>query len=204
MQAIVKTEMPSDHDLMLGIQSGDAAAFEVLFERYQQAIRTYLLKILHSEPAADDLVQEVFLRVWTHAGQWSGSGPFKAWLYRIATNQAFNYLRSNIRHPQLALQDPDRVIPAEEEEPVFQAWIVDTATLEPDAAFEQAELSRQLRQLIDQLPEEKRAVFSLVAEMEMSIQDVAEKLGIPAGTVKSRLHYARHQLNQVRRELEIE
>jgi RNA polymerase sigma-70 factor (ECF subfamily) len=203
MQAIVKMDVPSDHDLMRGVQAGDAAAFEVLFERYRQAIRSFLLRILHSESAADDLLQEVFLRVWTHGGQWSSTGPFKAWLYRIATNQALNYLRSSGRHPQLPLQEPDLANP-DEDEPIFQAWIVDTGTLEPDEAFEQAEMSRQLRRLIDQLPEEKREVFSLVDQMEMSIQEAAEILGIPAGTVKSRLHYARQQLNQEWLEFKIE
>jgi len=187
--------LPTDQTLMEKVQSGDKRAFDLLYERYQPVIRCYLLRIVHSEAAADDVTQDVFLRVWTHAHQWSAKGPFKAWLYRIATYQAFNALRTAKRHPEEPLSDPDQPI-EEGQDYNFQAWIVDTSTLEPDIALEMAERQRQLWQLVDQLPEEKRVVFNLVAQMEMSIQNAAERLGIPEGTVKSRLHYARNWLSQ--------
>jgi RNA polymerase sigma-70 factor, ECF subfamily len=191
-----KPVQPTDQTLMEKVQSGDKVAFDLLYERYQLVIRCYLLRILHSEAAADDVAQDVFLRVWTHAHQWKAKGPFKAWLYRIATYQAFNTLRAANRHPEQPLNDPDSRPIAEDETYSFQAWIVDTSTLEPEAALEMAERQRYLWRLIDQLPEEKRAVFSLVEQMEMSIQNAAERLGIPEGTVKSRLHYARNWLSQ--------
>jgi RNA polymerase sigma-70 factor, ECF subfamily len=189
-------DLPTDQTLMIKVQSGDKLAFDLLYERYTLVIRCYLLRILHSEAAADDVAQDVFLRVWTHAQQWSAKGPFKAWLYRIATYQAFNALRAANRHPQQALSDPDSQFIEGDEIYSFQAWIVDTSTLEPGVALELAERQRQLGQLIDRLPEEKREVFSLVEQMELSIQNVAERLGIPEGTVKSRLHYARNWLSQ--------
>jgi RNA polymerase sigma-70 factor (ECF subfamily) len=181
--ALIANDVPiiTDQTLMKKVQSGDKRAFELLYERYQPVIRCYLLRILHSEPVADDVAQDVFLRVWTHARQWSAKGPFKAWLYRIATNQAFDTLRTASRHPEQPLSDPDSQPGDEDEIYRFQEWIIDTSTLEPDVALEIAERQRQLWRLIDQLPEEKRAVFSLVAQMEMSIQNVAEKLGIPEG-----------------------
>jgi RNA polymerase sigma-70 factor, ECF subfamily len=191
-----KPALPSDQTLMQKVQCGDKLAFDLLYERYQPIIRCYLQRILHSETAADDVAQDVFLRVWTHAQQWSAKGPFKAWLYRIATHQAFNTLLATNRHPEQPLSDPDSQPLEEDEVHGFQSWIVDTATLEPDVALEMAERQRQLWQLVDQLPEEKRAVFNLVAQMEMSIQNAAERLGIPEGTVKSRLHYARNWLSQ--------
>ena len=187
----------TDQALMKKVQSGDKLAFDLLYERYQGVIRCYLLRIVHSEAAAaDDVTQDVFLRVWIHAHQWSAKGRFKAWLFRIATNLAFDALRAANRHPEQPLSDPDSQPVAEDEVYSFQAWIVDTSTLEPDIAVEMAERQRHLWRLIDQLPEEKRMVLSLVAEMEMSIQTVAERLGIPEGTVKSRLHYARHWVSQ--------
>lgn len=187
---------PTDQALMEKVQSGDKHAFDLLYERYMPVIRSYLLRILHSEAVAEDVAQDVFLRVWTHAHQWSAKGPFKAWLYRIATHQAFNTLRTVNRHPVQPLIDPDSQTYEEDDTLGFQAWIVDTSTLEPEFAVETAERQRQLVQLIDQLPEEKREVINLVAQMEMSIQNAAEKLGIPEGTVKSRLHYARNWLSQ--------
>ena len=98
--------------------------------------------------------------------------------------------------PVQPLIDPDSQTYEEDDTLGFQAWIVDTSTLEPEFAVETAERQRLLVQLIDQLPEEKREVINLVAQMEMSIQNAAEKLGIPEGTVKSRLHYARNWLSQ--------
>ncbi len=187
--------LPTDESLMEKIQTGDKQAFDVLYERYEPVIHGYLLRIVHSETGADDVAQDVFLRVWTHARQWNASGPFRAWLYRIATHQAFNALRATQRHPEQPLNDPDSQMVEEDEVYNFQTWIVDTSTLEPEVAAEMADRQRQLWRLIDQLPEEKRAVFSLVAQMEMSIQNAAEQLGIPVGTVKSRLHYARNWLN---------
>jgi RNA polymerase sigma-70 factor, ECF subfamily len=191
-----KTPETSDDTLMSQIQAGDKAAFDLLYERYQPEVRSYLLRILQREAAADDVAQDVFLRVWTHACQWRAIGPLRAWLYRIATYQAFNYLRAGQRHPEQPLEDPDTLEPEEGQGRTVQSWLVDTATLGPDAAFEAAERLRLLDRLIGRLPEEKRAVFNLVAEMELSIQHTAERLGIPAGTVKSRLHYARNWLSQ--------
>jgi RNA polymerase sigma-70 factor, ECF subfamily len=191
-----KPALPTDQTLMEAVQKGDKNAFDLLYERYQPAIRSYLLRIVHSEAAADDLAQDVFLRVWTHAQQWSARGSFKAWMYRIATTQAFNTLRAARRHPEQPLSDPDSQRIEEDETFCFQAWIVDTAALEPDIALEMAERQRHLWQLIDQMPEEKRTVFNLVEQMELSIQNAAERLGIPEGTVKSRLHYARNWLSQ--------
>lgn len=190
-----KPDLPTDQALMEKVQSGDKLAFDLLYERYQPVIRCYLIRILHSETTADDVTQDVFLRIWTHAHQWSPKGLFKAWLYRIATYQAFNVLRAANRHPEHPLSDPDSQPLEEDEVHSFQAWIVDTTTLEPDIAMEMAERQRQLWQLIDQLPDEKRTVFSLVTQMDMSIQNVAERLGIPEGTVKSRLHYAKNWLS---------
>ena len=189
-------DLPTDQTLMEKVQSGDKLAFDLLYERHHPAIRCYLLRIVHSEAAADDLAQDVFLRVWTHAHQWIARGPFKAWLYRIATYQAFNALRAANRHPEQPLSDPDSQPIEEDEAYSFPAWIVDSSTLEPEVALEMAERLRHLWQLVDQLPDEKRTVFNLVEQMDFSIQNVAERLGIPEGTVKSRLHYARNWLSQ--------
>ena len=75
--------MPSDQNLMERVRERDARAFEVLFARYGELIRRHLARITRNDAAAQDLVQEVFLRVWTRAEQWDGRGPFKAWLYRM-------------------------------------------------------------------------------------------------------------------------
>jgi RNA polymerase sigma-70 factor (ECF subfamily) len=177
---------------MQQITEHDAGAFEILYERYQGIISRHLEGIVRDEAAAQNLQQEVFLRVWTHADQWSGRGSFKAWLYRIATNLALNHLRTVRRRRELPLEVP--VDWGDDEEHTVPAWMIDNTALGPEQAAELAERMERFRHLFARLPEDKREVLRLVHEMEMSIQDVADELGIPEGTVKSRLYYARKRL----------
>ena len=193
--------MVSDPDLMAKIKQGDAQAFERLFERYEELIRRHLAFIVHDDAVAEDLLQEVFLRVWTRANQWLGLGSLKAWLYRIAANTAFNYLRTVRRRKEQPLQIEEPTTEEDESEYV-PAWVVDASALGPDQLVEKAEQQIIFRQLVESLSIEKRAVFQLVHTLEMTTADAAEELGIPEGTVKSRLHYAKKQLADEWQELE--
>lgn len=189
--------MPSDQVLVNQILQGDANAFEVISERYEDPIRRHLLHIVRDDAAAEDLLQEVFLRVWTRAEQWNQSGPFKAWLYRIATNLALNHLRSVKRRREQPLEITDA-----DEDDFLPAWMTDASALTPDTILELTEQREQIHKLVEQLPEDKRAVFRLVFQMELSIKETAGELGIPEGTVKSRLHYAKKHLAHEWQELE--
>ena len=160
--------MPSDQDLMVRIRARDADAFETLFARYGETVRGHLRRILRDEAAAEDLVQEAFLRVWTRAGQWNGQGTFRAWLFRIATNLTLNHLRSVRRRREQPLEIPPERADEEDENPA-PSWMVDASSLGPDALLEQAEQYRLLRRFIDELPEEKREVFRMVHDAEMEI-----------------------------------
>jgi RNA polymerase sigma-70 factor (ECF subfamily) len=183
--------MLSDQDLVQRILERDAHAFETIFERYAETIRRHLARLVENDVAAQDLVQETFLRVWTRAEQWDGRGSFAGWLYRIATNLAFNHLRSMRRRREQPLE----ALAAEDEaeQDYLPAWMMDPSP-GPDAAFESIEQRKQFRHLVQGLPEDKRDVLYLVHEMEMSIQAAADELGIPEGTAKSRLHYAKKRL----------
>jgi RNA polymerase sigma-70 factor (ECF subfamily) len=193
--------MPSDRDLVTQIRNHDARAFELLFERYEDTMRRHLMRFVRDKAAAQDLLQETFLRVWTRAEQWNGSGSFRAWLYRIGTNLALNHLRSVRRRREQPLATADEW-DADGEESRFPAWMIDASALGPDTVIEIAEQHRIVRHLLETLPEEKREVFRLVHEMEMSMRDVADELGIPEGTVKSRLHYAKKHLAREWQDLE--
>jgi RNA polymerase sigma-70 factor (ECF subfamily) len=190
----------SDHDLVGRILERDGRAFETLFERYGEMIRRYLAHMVDDNATAQDLVQEVFLRVWTRADQWDGRGSFKAWLYRIATNLAFNHLRSTRRRKEQPLEIAGEWDDADEN--AVPAWVIDTGTPEPEDVLEMAERHNRYRRLVARLSGEKREVLHLVHEMEMSLEDAADELGIPEGTVKSRLYYARQRLAQEWRDLE--
>jgi RNA polymerase sigma-70 factor (ECF subfamily) len=183
----------SDQDLVHRVLERDGRAFEALFGRYGEMIRRHLARIVRDDAAAQDLVQEVFLRVWTRAEQWDARGSFKAWLYRIATNLALNHLRTVRRRREQPLETPADW-DEEGEESTIQAWMIDASALGPDAIVELAERRESLRRLIGQLPDDKRQVIRLVHEMEVSLRDAADELGIPEGTVKSRLYYAKRRL----------
>ena len=181
----------SDHELMQRVRDRDAGAFEELFARYNARVGRHLDRMVRDEAAAGDLCQEVFLRLWTHGGQWDGHGTFRAWLFRIATNMALNYLRGKRRRREQPLELPPD--DGEGESPV-PAWMIDGAALGPEGELELAERRNRLIHLVEGLPEEKREVFRLVNDAELELREVAEHLGIPEGTVKSRLHYARKYL----------
>jgi RNA polymerase sigma-70 factor, ECF subfamily len=193
----------SDQQLMRGVRERDAGAFEALCASYGEPLRRHLMRMLRDADAAEDLLQETLLRTWTHAGQWDGRGALRGWLFRIATNLALNHVRALRRRPQQPLVLPPDPSEADEEPPI-PGWMVDTVSLGPGEALELAERRDLLRRLVARLPEEKREVLRLIHDAEMEISEVAQALGIPTGTVKSRLHYATQRLAREWREADKE
>lgn len=185
--------MLSDSELIARVCEQDTGAFEALSTRYRESIYRHVFSTIRDRSAAEDIVQEVFLRIWTHAEQWSGRGTFKSWLFRIATNLALNHLRAVSRRRLQSLEVADDPLDEDDESSV-PSWMVDNALPGPEVVLEQGEQSRLFQQLIDALPAEKREVLRLVHDAEMETRRVAETLGIPEGTVKSRLHYATRRL----------
>ena len=191
----------SDQTLIRKIVKRDAAAFETLFARHSASVRQHILSIVRTESAAEDLVQEVFLRVWTRAEQWNSQGEFTGWLFRIATNLTLNYLRTVRRRRQEPLETPPDEFEDEDERPSDPDWMIDTSSHGPEVMVEQAEQSQLLWQLVDGLPQEKREVLHLIYQKEMALREVAIELGIPEGTVKSRLHYSIRHLTREWKEI---
>ncbi|MBV9712828.1 MAG: RNA polymerase sigma factor [Ktedonobacteraceae bacterium] len=185
--------MSSDSELVAMMREHNTDAFEELSARYREIIYRHVLSTVHDSDAAEDVVQEVFLRIWTHAEQWNERGTFKAWLFRIATNLALNYLRTLRRRRQQPLETPSDPLD-EDDESSIPEWMTNHALPGPEIIVEQGERSRLLQQLVNGLPEEKREVFRLIHDDEMEMRQVAETLGIPEGTVKSRLYYANRRL----------
>src|SRR5579871_1503569 len=99
-------DLRSEHNLMQRICRRDADAFETLYARYQAVVRQHLARTVREPNTSEDLTQEVFLRVWTRADQWHGSGSLRAWLLRIATNLALNHLRTVKRRRERPLELP--------------------------------------------------------------------------------------------------
>ena len=183
--------MRSDRELIDGISARDESACQELFERYGQTLRRHLVRMLRDPAGADDLLQEVLLRVWNHPRQWRDAGSLQSWLFRIATNLALNHIRTLGRRRQHLIDVSDQDL---EEEGVVPGWLVDEAALGADAVVEKEEERRLVRGCMDTLSEDKREVLRLVYDAEMDVREVASELAIPEGTVKSRLYHARREL----------
>ena len=191
-----------DQALLERIRERDVAAFDEVFERYNALVRRHLMGVVRDEDSAEDLLQEVFLRVWTHGDQWDARGSFKAWLFRVSTNLALNFLRTVKRRRESIFEAPPEV--DTDDEAQIPGWMIDASTSRPEVELELAERRGLMRRMIDDLPEEKREVVHLALEAEMEMREVAERLGIPEGTVKSRLYHARQRLAREWKELETE
>ena len=194
----------TDRELVDEVVGQDEKAFACLFDRYRAAVHAHALKIVRDAAAADDIVQEGFLRLWRRADQWTGQGPFRAWLLRIATNLAFNHLRSARRRREQPIVVARPLEDDDDDERTVPSWMIDASTRGPDEVLEKSEQRRLLRQFVDGLSEEKQEVFRMVHDEEMETREVVEKLGIPEGTVKSRIHHARKTIIREWRELRAE
>ncbi len=179
--------MPTDAQLLRQVAAGEPDAMEQLIARHRQALAARLTGIVRDPTIADDLLQETFMRVWTRAEQWRG-GCVAAWLATIATNLARNHLRDTRRRmdrlPAASTPtDDDGDRPVSHDPP-------DRGMPLPVEQLEMDEDLARLRDLLSVLPPDKRLVVSMVYDRQMDLKAVAEELGIPLGTVKSRLHYA--------------
>ena len=174
--------IPTDDELMLALGAGDANGLTELVRRYQGPLTGYLTGIVHDAERARDLSQETFLRVFRHAAGYRTHSRFTTWLYHIARNVARDELRTRRRRPQLCTG--------------ADAGLEDAPTRAPDVADA---VSR------------REAVFSALAELSQrdqmlialrdlegrSYEEIAERTGVPVGTVKSGLNRARARFARV-------
>jgi len=173
----------SDIELMKGIQRREEAVFETFKRRHEGTLRLHLRRYV-GPGDVDDLMQEVLLRLWDRAGQWDGSGSPLAWLLRIATNLALNHIRDT-RSKNLTSLVTDQEDEMGDPTPAFE-----TATASADEAARMRDEASRLLDLMGQMPEDKRTVLHMARLEQTKLQDIAYQLGVPLGTIKSRLHSA--------------
>jgi len=180
-----------DIALIAALAAGEVEALGALYDRHARIVFALLLRIVGDRDAAEEILQEVFLRAWQHAHAFDDSrGTVRSWLYGIAHNLALNELRRRRRRPQPqprpASADPEgddyEGQIAADSDPAVDAW----------CAVRDAELA----QALDQLPPSQRAVLLLYGE-GFSQSEIAAKLGEPLGTVKSRMRRALGQLREM-------
>lgn len=169
-----------DATLMLRYRDGDARAFEVLYERHKGPLYRYLQRMCGRREVADDLFQEVWSKVIASRGRYQARAQFNTFLFRIAHNCAVDYFRRSGRPHEGAAQDIDGI--AEQ--------IGGAEHERPDAALAEAQVRRDFRRALEQLPPEQRDVFVLYEESGLTLEEIGRITGVAMETAKSRLRYA--------------
>ncbi len=166
--------------------AGDRDARRTLFERHRQAAYQTALRVTGRHQDALDVVQDAFVKAFGQLARFRHGSSFRTWLLRIVTNQALDLLRRHkvrLAVPLDAGDDDRGPLPIADDDP------------QPVGAdLERAELAERLREALEALPVEQRTVFALYANGDMTYGEIAETLGIPIGTVMSRLYHARRRL----------
>lgn len=170
--------------------TGDLEAFNQLVLAHQDMAYHHAQALLGDPALAEDATQESFIKAFQAIHQFRG-GSFRGWLLKIVTNTAYDFLRRSSKRPSQALFPEDEY--GDERETA--AWLADPAA-SVQAAVEQRELSDELHRLLSRLPESHRNVILLVDVHELDYAEAARALGVPIGTVKSRLARARMQMQK--------
>ena len=180
----------SDVQLMLDVKSGDDSSFELLLRKYRTPVVNFLYRMVRDTAAAEDLAQEVFLRVYRARGQYLPTAKFTTWMFRIATNLALNALRDG-RHRQREISVDrsafDRSADGESEQPALEI-----ADRQPSIELEliRRDRAEQIRRAVEALPEKQRAAVLLHKYQEMDYDEIAGVLGCSESALKSLLFRA--------------
>lgn len=169
---------------------GDLEAFNQLVLEYQTTVYHYTFWLVRNRETAEDLTQEAFIRAFQNLRSYRG-GSFRAWLMRIAGNASLDELRRQQKRQTLSLTSFND----DAEEVDTDVWLRDPGA-SVEETIEQQEFRRDLQQYIDELPDEYRRALLLVDVFEMDYNEAAAAMGVPIGTVKSRLARARLLLRQ--------
>jgi RNA polymerase sigma-70 factor (ECF subfamily) len=171
----------SDEALIGRIASGDRLAMQVLFARHHVRVYRFVLRLVRDESSAEDLISEVFLDVWRQAGRFEGRSAVPTWLLAIARFKALTALR---RKPDEALDEET-------------AEAIEDQSDDPEVALGKKDKSAAIRKCLSGLSAEHREIIDLVYYHEKSVEEVAEIVGIPENTVKTRMFYARKRLAEL-------
>jgi RNA polymerase sigma-70 factor (ECF subfamily) len=169
-----------DIELMLRFQKGDTAAFEQLVNKHTRGLLNLVYRYLGDASRAEDVSQEIFVKVYRARKKYEPKAKFTTWLFRIAVNHCLNEIRSRKNQPSLSAPLQDLL-----EEPEGE---------KPDARLSRSELQRAVKAAIDALPENQRMAVILSRYEDMSYDEIAEAMGMSLEAVKSVLFRAKENL----------
>lgn len=180
-----------DAALMLRVKRGDMKAFEELAEKYKQPIVNLMYRMLHDLDEAEDLAQNVFIRVYQSAGRYQVSAKFSTWIFTIARRLCLNEIRRRGRHPAESLESSQV-----ENDDLPARQFEDIKSVTPPEAFLQSELVQKVEEALAQLPEKQRLAIALCRQDELSYEEIAEVLGCSVPATKSLIHRGRETLKE--------
>lgn len=172
---VVQGGGPDDATVVRQVRSGNAAIFEVLVLRYQRPVYNAVRRLVGDPEEARDVAQDVFVRAFERLGTFDDRYRFFSWIYRIAIHEGLNHLKKSGRAQPLGEAPP-------------------AAAPGPEREFRAGERQRMVQKAISELSAEHRAVLVMRHYLDCSYRDIAEAVGVPESTVKSRLFEARRAL----------
>ncbi len=172
-----------DGHLIARLRRGDVEALGELYEKYKERVFRTALAITRDQGAAEDILQECFLRLFTHADRVRADMPLEPWLYRVTVNLSYTWARRRQQGGGMVGNLLDRLVA-----PLY---------LLPERVVEQLEEQETVRRVLEELPLAHRVVVVLFYLEGLDLKEIADILEIPEGTVKSRLHYARETLREL-------
>ena len=190
----------SDEVLMMQFQGGDRSAFTVLVRRHKTPIFNFILRQVRTKSTAEDLTQDVFVRVVQNAATFKHEARFTTWVYSIARNLCIDHLRkmSLRRHPSL-----DQATGKDKDGPTLGERVADKHhSAAADRQAMSADIAARIVDAVDELPVEQREVFLLRQLGKVPFKEIAKMTGVPENTVKSRMRYALERLQEALSEYE--
>ena len=177
-----------DHDLVARVQRGDTAAFDLLVRKYQHRIAAVISRYIHDWSEVQDVAQDTFIRAYRAIKNFRGDAQFSTWLHTIAVNTAKNHLAANNRRP------PGEDIDVEDAEQ-FESGLRLRDTDTPERELMRQQLEQTVVAAVEALPQDLREAITLREVEGMSYEDIAERMGCPIGTVRSRIFRAREAID---------
>jgi RNA polymerase sigma-70 factor (ECF subfamily) len=171
----------SDEALIAAIAQGDKRALQVLFGRHNVRVYRFVLRFLNDEAAAEDMVSEVFFDVWRQAERFERRSQVSTWLLGIARNKALSALRRR------STEQLDEEV----------AEFIEDPSDNPEVTMQKRQQSSVLQGCLTQLSPAHREIVDLVYYHEKTVEEVAEIIGVPANTVKTRMFYARKRIAEL-------
>jgi len=184
----------TEKELLLRVQSGDEMAFKELVEVNQSRVFHTALGLLHNHQDAEDITQEVFIKIYESIAKFKGRSKFSTWIYRITITTCLNFLRAKKRKKRFAFI----LSPFDNENDKFARQ--PAGTLHPGIAFENQERDAVLFRAIDRLPENQKTAFMLHNIEELSYEEISEVMHNTISSVESLIHRAKQNLRKYLRD----